>query len=89
MIPELSGARRSVPVRWPWAGRAISVKSAPDVSSGRRGVPGRRGLGVRSITASDDVPTDQVYLEHEVDFDQDEADEVPWPAVPEDEEEIA
>ena len=46
---EPSGARRSIPVRRPCASRAASVEPAPDLSSGRRGVPGRRrgGVGAR------------------------------------------
>ncbi|MDA8582720.1 hypothetical protein N9L68_00775 [bacterium] len=42
-----------------------------------------------STTASDDVPTDQLHLEHEAGFDQDDVEDAQWPAVPEDEEEAS
>ena len=42
-----------------------------------------------STTASGDVLTDQVFMEHEAEFDQDDVEDAPWPAVPEDEEEEA
>ena len=42
-----------------------------------------------STTADDDMSAEQVYLEHEAEFDQDDAEGAPWPAVPEDPEEAA